>query len=83
MEELDPALPQILEISCDYCDASLERTNEWESHFEADRQYAICSCDCGKKKWVPVGLAGFDPRNFFEKQSVNVESSFPKVFEKE
>lgn len=83
MEELDPALSRILEISCDYCDLSLESSGTWESHFEADKQYAICNCACGKEKWVPVGLEGFDPRTFFEKQSREVESSFPKVFERE
>ncbi len=83
MDEIDPTLSKILEISCDYCHINLCGNDGWESHFEADQQYAVRKCGCGKRKWVSVGLQGFDPRNFFEKQSSIVESSFPKVFEKE
>ena len=83
MNEVDPAIPKVHEISCDYCDLILDDHEGWESHFEADKQYAVCKCACGKRKWVPVGLEGFDPRNFFTKQSREVESDFPRVFERE
>ncbi|MAG60655.1 hypothetical protein CL619_02600 [archaeon] len=79
----EAALPKILEISCDYCHINLEGKDGWECHFEADQQYSIKKCGCGKRKWVSVKLDGFDPRNFFEKQSKEVESNFPKGFEKE
>ncbi len=77
------SLPPLPKISCDYCHANLEDCTDWKSHFEADKQYAIQTCGCGKKKWVSVGMEGFDPRSFFQKQSHEVVSNFPKVFEKE
>jgi hypothetical protein len=82
MDETINKLSNLVEISCDYCHINLEGETKWESIFEADKHYIIHNCECGKRKWLAVGLEGFDPRTFFEKQSVEVESSFPKVFEK-
>ena len=70
-------------ICCDYCDANMDDCADWESHFEADKQYAMRTCSCGKKKSISVGMEGFDPRSFFQKQAQEVVSNYPKVFEKE
>ena len=81
MAEENVALNQLVQISCDYCNINLEGEDGWESVFEADKQYCVHKCVCGKRKWVSVGLEGFDPRPFFQKQNFEVESAFPKVFE--
>lgn len=83
MDESNVKSPVIMQISCDYCHTILEGECGWDSHFEADKQYAVKQCNCGKRKVVPVELQGFDPRDFFEKQSKTVESGFPTVFEKQ
>ena len=83
MKDIEAPLAKILDISCDYCDITLDDKDDWESHFEADQQYAVCRCSCGKHKWVSVGLEGFDPRNFFDKQNTEVKSNYPRVFERE
>ncbi|MBT4445747.1 hypothetical protein HOA92_01680 [archaeon] len=83
MEGDDVVLKRLPEISCDYCHINLEGERTWETVFEADKQYAVHKCGCGKHKWMNVGLEGFDPRDFFSKQNSTVESAFPKVFERE